>query len=89
MRYIWRTPVVPQPINVSDMSISTRDPRLFQFRLVTWFYVIGHVWFRVAGVSTFGGDGTAAVSWTERDVVHLRIRRNTSELKSYLKFLRF
>jgi len=61
MRYIWRAPVVRQPVNVSDTSISTCDPRLFQFCVVTWFYVIGHVWLGVAGLSTFDGDGTAAV----------------------------
>jgi len=68
---IWREPVVVQPIKISDLSVSTRDPQLLNRGAITWSGVIGHVG---GGGGACSSTETRTVRGTERDVIRLRMR---------------
>ena len=72
---VWRKPSDAQPIETSDSSISTGDPRPIDIHVVTWSQVIGHV---RSGSRSSACGGTRAVQRAEPDVVDLRQSLNNN-----------
>jgi len=81
---ICRELVVAQPIKTSETSISTRDPGRFHLYVVTWCYVIGHVWTGGAWSSPSDRDDTWTVQRAELNIVDLHRTENKCRLMEIL-----